>query len=210
MLLPPWTDTLETSHKEKLKTYAEELFHFNKKIVLYSRRQKPDFCWKMILDSYLAGKILLQDNFHSIIADIGSGAGFPGIVLAVLDTKKEFWLFEPNKKRAAFLEYICWKMDLKNTYVKNRRIQEEEGQLSCAVSKAFLSLGQRLAVAQSAFKPGAHYYHLQSLNWKKQWEEASPLIQKKWFLEEIQRYSHPPFLSERVLLRAVFGKKPGY
>ena len=201
MLLPPWTDTLETSHKEKLKTYAEELFHFNKKIVLYSRRQKPDFCWKMILDSYLAGKILLQDNFHSVIADIGSGAGFPGIVLAVLDTKKEFWLFEPNKKRASFLEYICWKMDLKNTYVKNRRIQEEKEQLSCAVSKAFLSLGQRLALTKPCFKKGAFYYHFQSLNWKQHWEKIPQNIRESWQIEKVEEYSYLPFLSQRVLIK---------
>lgn len=198
-----WTDIIDTSHKEKLDIYAGELIHFNKTTSLYSRRQNPDFCWKMILDSYLAGQILLKDSSHYIIADIGSGAGFPGIVLAVLDPKREFWLFEPNKKKAAFLKYIRWKMNLKNTHIKNRRVQEEKTSLNCAISKAFLSLDQRLILTQPVFKPEAYYYHLQSTKWEKQWKRASDNIRKTWSLTEVQRYSHLPLLSERVLLRAV-------
>ena len=199
-----WTDIINSSHKKKLNIYAEELIHFNKTIPLYSRQQNPDFCWEMILDSYLAGQILLEDNAHSIIADIGSGAGFPGTILAILDPKREFWLFEPNKKKATFLEYICWKLKLKNLSVKNRKIQEEKTILNCAVSKAFFSLDERLTLTQSVFQPGAYYYHLQSLNWEKQWQKVSPNIRKIWSLSELQRYNHLPLLSERVLLKAVF------
>ena len=204
MSIPNWTDILDPFHKKELITYAEELSHFNKTISLYSRRQKPDFCWEMILDSYLAGQILLKDNPHPTIADIGSGAGFPGIVMAILDSEREFWLFEPNKKKAAFLEYICWKIKLKNTQVKNKKIQQEKTLLNCAVSKAFFSLDHRLTLTQSAFRSGACYYHLQSLNWEKQWQKALPSIQKQWSLVEIQSYSYPAFLSKRVLLRANF------
>lgn len=204
MPIPNWTDILDPFHKKKLITYAEELSHFNKTISLYSRRQKIDFCWKMILDSYLAGQILLKDSPQPTIADIGSGAGFPGIVLAVLDSEREFWLFEPNKKKTAFLEYICWKMKLKNTQIKNKKIQEEKILLSCAVSKAFFSLNQRLTLTQSVFRPGACYYHLQSVNWERQWQETHPSIEEKWSLVEVQKYSHPAFLSKRVLLRANF------
>ena len=201
--------SLDSLQRKKLEIYAKELRFFNKSLPLYSRRQKKDFCWEMILDSILAGQILLKDNFQPVIADIGSGAGFPGIVLAVLDPEREFWLFEPNKKKAGFLEYICWKMDLKNIQIKNQRVQEEKTLLNCAVSKALLSLGQRLALTQSVFRSGACYYHLQSLNWKKQWREAPLNVQESWSITVVQQYSYPSLFSDRVLLRTDFKKKKG-
>ena len=193
--------SLNPSQTKALEVYSKELYHFNKTIPLYSRRQKDNFCQEMILDSLLAGRILLKDCSHRIIADIGSGAGFPGIVLAVLDPSREFWLFEPNKKKAAFLEYAGWKMSLTNIKVKNIPVQQEKTALNCAVSKAFLSLHQRLTVTQTAFKPGAYYYHLQSPNWKKEWQKKAVDIQKKWKIKIVKQYQHPFFSTKRVLLR---------
>lgn len=197
-----WINTLlNPLERKKLTIYAQELHHFNKKTPLFSRQQKEDFCWKMILDSFLAGKILLKDNSHSTIADIGTGAGFPGIVLAILDLERQFLLFEPHQKKAAFLEYIKWKINLKNIQIQNIPIQKETVLLNCAVSKAFLSLDQRLALTKSHFKKGAIYYHFQSLKWKKQWQKVSPNIHKSWQVKKVEEYSYSPFLPRRVLIK---------
>ena len=201
--------TLNSLQLEKIEIYATELFHFNKSISLYSRRQKPDFCWEMILDSLFAGSILLKDNTQSLIADIGSGAGFPGVVLSVLAPEREFWLFESNKKKSCFLEYICWKMDLSNVHVKSKKVEESEILLNCAVSKAFFSLGKRLTLTQSVFRTGACYYHLQSVNWEAQWKKAAELIQKNWSIELIGKYSYPPWFTDRVLLKTTFKGEKG-
>ena len=192
---------LSSSQREKLDIYVEELCHFNQTIPLYSRRQGEDFCWELILDSILAGRLLLKDCTYRLIADIGSGAGFPGIVLATLDPFRQFWLFEPNRKKAAFLEYACWKMKLENVQVKNVPVQQRKIFLNCAVSKAFLSLSQRLLLTQPCFKTGASYYHLQSLGWEKQWQKLSLDVQNAWRIITVKKYSHPCFFSERFLLR---------
>ncbi|MYE07527.1 MAG: 16S rRNA (guanine(527)-N(7))-methyltransferase RsmG [Oligoflexia bacterium] len=189
---------------EKMEIYARELFHFNKSISLYSRRQKPGFCWEMILDSLVAGPILLKDSTQPLIADIGSGAGFPGIVLSVLAPKREFWLFESNKKKSCFLEYICWKLSLSNVHVKNKKVEQSETLLNCAVSKAFFSLGKRLDLTQSIFRTGACYYHLQSSNWEAQWKKAPVPIQKNWSIELVGKYSYPPWFTDRALLKTIF------
>ena len=194
-------NTLKALENKKLKSYAQELFYFNKKIPLFSRAQKEDFCWKMILDCFLAGKILLKDSSHLIIADIGSGAGLPGIVLAIMSPKRKFLLFEPHQKKATFLEYIKWKINLNNVQIKNIPIQKETTLLSCAVSKAFLPLEKRLKLTESHFKKGAFYYHLQSLKWKKKWEKASVEVHKSWEIKKVAEYSYPSFLPRRVLIK---------
>jgi len=193
--------SLNSSQAKALEVYLKELNHFNKTIPLYSRRQKDNFCQEMILDSLLAGSILLKDCSHRIIADIGSGAGFPGIVLAVLDPLREFWLFEPNRKKAAFLEYAGWKMNLKNIQVRDIPIQQEKTALNCTVSKAFLSLHQRLTLTRTVFEQGAYYYHLQSSGWEKQWQKSPAHIQAEWRIKAVKQYKHPLFSTKRVLLR---------
>ena len=204
METPKWTKVLSPPQKRKLSLYIKELCYFNQSISLFSRRQSEEFCWNMILDSLLAGRILLKDSIScSIIADIGSGAGFPGIVLAVRKPSKVFWLYESNRKKADFLEYMVWKMDLRNVKVK-ARIQDEEAPLDCAVSKAFFSLNKRLLLTQCVFKPGASYYHFLTKDWKKQWEKLSPEVRKNWQMGMVKTYKENPFLSERVLLRTDF------
>ena len=185
---------------KKLKIYAQNLAHFNKSMAFYSRKKPADFCWNLILDSLLAGQILLKDCAFSCISDIGSGAGFPGLVLAVLDPARDIQLFEPHKKKAGFLEHIIWKMNLQNVRVKNIPIQEEKTLLKCGVSKAFLPLSQRLSLTESCFEKGATYYHLQSPAWKRQ--KIDKKLEKLWKIQELQRYSHPLLPGPRLLLKS--------
>lgn len=207
MKAPEWIVGLKSSQKKQLKLYVEELCYFNQGVPLFSRKQDEFFCWNMILDSLLAGRMLLEDSFsYPIIADIGSGAGFPGIVMAILDPSKTFWLYEINKKKTGFLEYISWKLNLKNIEIKGK-IQEETTLLDCAVSKAFFTLNKRLTITRCIFNPGASYYHLLSLDWEKQWEKLPLVIRKNWQIGMVKKYKKNSFLSERVLLRTNFKRQ---
>ncbi len=190
---------LSASQIKKLNIYARKLAYFNKSTAFYSRRKPENFCWELILDCLLAGRILLKDCTFSCISDIGSGAGLPGLVLSVLDPVREIQLFEPHKKKAGFLEYIIREMNLRNVQVKNIPIQEEKTLLKCGVSKAFLPLGQRLVLSKNCFEKGAVYYHLQSPALQKMDEK----IKNFWRIKELKRYSHPFLPGERALLKSL-------
>ena len=206
MKAPEWVADLKSFQRKQLNLYVEELCHFNQSVPLFSRKQDELFCWNMILDSLLAGHILLEDSVSCpIIADIGSGAGFPGLVMAILDPSKVFWLYEINKNKAGFLEYIIWKLNLKNVEIKGK-VQEEKVLLSCAISKAFFSLNKRLVITRCIFSPGASYYHLLALGWEKQWEKLSLSLRESWQIGMVRKYKKNSFLSERVLLRTDFKK----
>ena len=198
---PKWASSLlSPDQQEKLCVYVQQLLHFNKTVALFSRKKSEGFCWEMILDSLVAGKIVLEELKNAEIADIGSGNGFPGIVWALLQPSCSFLLFEPNKKKAQFLEYCIWKMNLKNVEVKNIRIEEYPEKIKYGVSKAFLSLKERLILTEPVFISGASYYHFCSIGWEKEWQNLSVDLQSKWqFLAK--NYSIPSFLSERVLLK---------
>lgn len=56
------------------------------------------------------------------VVDVGSGAGFPAIFLALL-LKNEFYLFEPNPKKAAFLRMVKIECALENTHIIKEKVQ---------------------------------------------------------------------------------------
>ena len=69
--------------------------------------------------------------------DVGSGAGFPGLVLACAYPESAFTLLEPLKKRAGFLEVTALELGLGNVVVRNERLADLEHQdFDVAVSRA--------------------------------------------------------------------------
>lgn len=74
----------------------------------------------------LAGSALIV-NVERVI-DIGSGAGFPGLPIAILRPELSVVLLEPRGKRAAFLRHVVRALKLPNATVMEARIQEVGGQ----------------------------------------------------------------------------------
>ncbi len=63
-------------------------------------------------------------SFPKNILDVGTGAGFPGLVLAIALPNCEITLSEPLKKRAAFLRFLIAELELKNVKVEAVRVEE--------------------------------------------------------------------------------------
>lgn len=72
------------------------------------------------------------------VADIGSGAGFPALFLALLKRNCEFYLYEPNYKKAAFLSLVKAKFNLENVCIKPIKVEyEKELKVDLITSRAF-------------------------------------------------------------------------
>jgi len=63
-------------------------------------------------------------DFPKNILDVGTGAGFPGLVLAIALDKSHFTLCEPLKKRAAFLRFVVTTLGLLNVTIAAKRVEE--------------------------------------------------------------------------------------
>lgn len=87
-------------------------------------------------------------------ADVGSGAGFPGLVLACCYPETRFTLIEPNSRRAGFLELQITGLGLVNASVLARRLQEVEESFDVAVARAFQAPDAALLSLKPLVKPG--------------------------------------------------------
>ncbi|MGH2784960.1 MAG: 16S rRNA (guanine(527)-N(7))-methyltransferase RsmG [Actinomycetota bacterium] len=86
--------------------------------------------------------------------DVGSGAGFPGLVLACCFPATRFALVEPNTRKAGFLEVQANSLGLDNTVILARRLEEVEGSFDVAVARALSAPSSTLLSLQSLVKPG--------------------------------------------------------
>ena len=108
--LPPGT-------AEKLAFLVNELARWGARINLTAVRKPADMVGLHILDS-LAVRPLLQGRR---IIDVGTGAGFPGLPLAICEDQAEFELLDSNGKKISFVEHIIAALGLSNvTAVKSR------------------------------------------------------------------------------------------
>ena len=107
---------------EKLNIYYEELIAYNEHTNVTGITLKEDVYLKHFYDSLMIAKAIDLNNISTMI-DIGSGAGFPGVVLKIFFPNIELTLLDSNNKKTKFLEIICNKLDLKNVQIINDRAE---------------------------------------------------------------------------------------
>jgi 16S rRNA (guanine527-N7)-methyltransferase len=113
--------------QRQLALYAGELVRWNRRINLVARKTGfQDLMEKHFLDS-LTLLALVDPSLEegpARLLDIGTGAGFPGLVLAVARPELEVILVEPRRKRVSFLRHVIRLLGLENVTVLACRIEE--------------------------------------------------------------------------------------
>ena len=106
---------------KKFEKYKDLLKEWNKKFNLTTIIEDEDIYLKHFYDSILVTKSANFDN--KSICDIGTGAGFPGIVLAILFDDSKITLLESNAKKVTFLECVKKELNLNNVKIINDRAE---------------------------------------------------------------------------------------
>ena len=106
----------------KLEEYYHILIEENKKYNLTAITEKEQVYLKHFYDSLSIIKIVnLKDQY---LLDIGTGAGFPGLVLKIVFPELKIDLLDSTNKRCIFLQMVIDKLQLKNVNVINARAEE--------------------------------------------------------------------------------------
>lgn len=139
-------------------TYLSELKKWNKAYNLTALKKNEDIVIKHFLDSLLYLRAVPYREIK--IADIGSGAGFPGIPIKIIRPEIEMYLIEPSKKKCAFLRHILKQLNLRNTWVIEKRIeevrinQELPSPVDIAVSRALFDINEFVKKTTAIVKAG--------------------------------------------------------
>ena len=135
----------------KLSIFHDELLRFNKKYNLISRSTENDVWNRHILDSAQLVKYIDFEDGKSL-ADMGSGGGFPGIILAIFNKNFKFHvkLYEKSNIKCDFLENVKNKLNL--SYEIFGRYQEEQIHSEYVVSRAFKKLDEILRISREIIR----------------------------------------------------------
>ena len=106
---------------KKLGLYLDELLRWSQAFNLVGRRDQRTIVRTHILDSLALSRLLPR---YGTFADLGSGAGFPGCVLALAEPARNVFLVEPRRKRANFLKQAARITGATNTTVFNGRAED--------------------------------------------------------------------------------------
>jgi 16S rRNA (guanine527-N7)-methyltransferase len=132
-----------------------ELLKWNQKINLTAIRSETGIITKHFLDSLSVHPHLPKS---SSLLDIGSGPGFPGIPLKIVEPTLEVTLIDSVRKKVDFQRHILRKLGLKGIDAIHGRVQESEilqrmgGRFDCVVSRAFSDLSTFLILSYPFLK----------------------------------------------------------
>ena len=132
---------LSPSAQPKLLAYIELLAKWTRTYNLTAVRDPMEMVSRHLLDSLAVLPWLHGDT----LADLGSGAGLPGIPLAIARPDIAVTLVESNGKKARFLREAARTLPLPNIVVEQARVQDLTGQFDCVAARAFASLADMLA-----------------------------------------------------------------
>ena len=120
-------DQLEIKYNEtqlnQLEQYYQLLVEWNNKINLTAITEKEQVYLKHFYDSLTLVKIVNLEE-QETLCDIGTGAGFPGIVLKIFFPNLHITLVDSLEKRTKFLTYVIEQLQLKNIDVYHERAEE--------------------------------------------------------------------------------------
>ncbi|MEW6067912.1 MAG: 16S rRNA (guanine(527)-N(7))-methyltransferase RsmG [Nitrospirota bacterium] len=137
--------------------YLSELRRWNKAYNLTGIKKDEDIIIKHFLDSVLYLKAMPEGELTS--ADIGSGAGFPGIPIKITRPEIQMYLIEPSGKKSEFLRHIIRQLGLKKIEVIEKRIEDVKVNrdmpisIDIAVTRALFSIKDFIKKASHIVKP---------------------------------------------------------
>jgi len=126
------------SGDDLLMTYVNELMNWNRVYNLTSVRKPSDIVTRHILDSLTIVGHLHKDR----ILDIGTGAGLPGIPLAIACPEREFVLLDSSSKKLRFVQQTLGILKLENVTLENSRVDEyrPDKRFDTVICRAFSDL----------------------------------------------------------------------
>jgi 16S rRNA (guanine527-N7)-methyltransferase len=180
-LLQPFLTTGEPllpQQGERLAAYLELLLRWNRRVNLTAVRQPDEIVTRHFGESIFAAQHLLPQDAQAEVADLGSGAGFPGLPMKVVRPGVHLALIESNSRKAAFLGEAVRAMRLDHVRVLNQRAEDLEMRFDVLTLRAVERFADTLPLAAKLVRGGGRLALLIS---QAQLENAKQLLPAwKW------------------------------
>ncbi|MEV1128614.1 16S rRNA (guanine(527)-N(7))-methyltransferase RsmG [Agromyces sp. NPDC049794] len=149
---PPVAAQIFGEHLERGRQFTEALARHGEELGLIGPLELPRLWTRHILNSALVAPLLRPGR----VGDIGSGAGLPGLVLAILRPDVSFTLIEPMERRVAWLERQVLELELANVDVVRARAEDAKlkGAMDQVTARAVSALRTLIPISAPLVRAG--------------------------------------------------------
>jgi len=182
---------------DQLLTYLEMLDRWNQAYNLTAIKDPLEMIGLHLLDSLAVSPMLSGES----CIDVGTGAGLPGIPLAIMNPKKKFTLLDSNGKKTRFLFQAKIELKLSNIQEVNTRVEKylPEHGYDHVLSRAFSSLSDMVSYCDHLLTIGGSFLALKGRIDKTELSD----IPKSYMVEEIHPLNVPGVDGARHLIKIV-------
>ena len=191
----------------RLVSYIDKVLERNEHINLTAVRDRDEAMQKHLADSLAITELPEYQNAHSVI-DIGTGAGFPGALLAIVNPDKEFVLLDSTLKRLKVIDEFASDLGIMNLSTLHARAEEiskkpdYHQQFDLCVSRAVASLDKLCGWCLPFVKPDGYFIPYKGENYESELRDSSKSLKKfRGKLDRVQIQENPTEdISGHVLL----------
>ena len=175
-----WNIDLTPEQLDQLDRYAQILVEYNQKVNLTAITDPEGIEDKHFLDSLLFAS---QPEVEGRMVDVGTGAGFPGVVTKIYKPEIELTLMEPTGKRVDFLKYVCAELGLTGVEFAKERAEEAarkvwREQFDLASARAVAALPVLAEYCLPLVKVGGCFLAMKGASGAEELAAARPAIRK--------------------------------
>ena len=193
---------LDTAAVPQLERYAALLLEKNKVMNLTAITDERDVATLHLLDC--AALLAQVDMRGRTVIDVGTGAGFPGMVLAILEPSAQFTLLDSLGKRVDFLREVCDELGLKNVACVHARAEEfaagHRERFDIATSRAVAQLNVLSELTLPLVKVGGNFLAMKGASGEEELAAARGAIKKLGGEYRETRTLHLPGGDTRTLI----------
>lgn len=154
--------TLDDATQQRLLDYIALIEKWNRAYNLTAIREPEKMVSHHLLDS-----LAVAPHLHAKrLLDVGSGAGLPGIPLALANPNAQVTVLDSNHKKSAFLNQAVMELQLKNVEVCAERVEswQTQSRFDVIISRAFADMGEFVRITQHLLAPGGVYAAMKGLH----------------------------------------------
>lgn len=194
---------MSTAQQPVLLAYLEQMQRWNRSYNLTAVRDIEQMMVQHLFDSLaivpILQKELYKNTVNPVVVDVGSGAGLPGVVLAVMYPEATIHCVDAVEKKATFIRYVAGVLRLPNLKAHHARVEKlPPFEADIVVSRAFASLADFATLA------GMHVAatgHLLAMKGRDPLEEIDELSNRtSWRVNRIDPLLVPELDARRCLV----------